>query len=270
MSSIHDLLSRFGFERTPFTREFSTNDRFRPDAHEETLKHLRRVVDERMSASLIAPAGCGKTTLLRTLRDALPSSRYRCSYLKVTDLSKRDFCRELSQALGLAPTGTYPTLVRRLQQHLEDGFVQERLHWLIILDEAQEFRPDVLGILRILTNFDMDSRLVVSLLLSGQMPLRKLLEREAMRAVADRLAHRATLGPLTQTDMETYIAHRCRIAGADRVPFDNEAIHGIFDICQGNYRACDRLAYKSLEIAHDKEHKLVGTEHVIAARRLLS
>lgn len=270
MSSIHDLLSRFGFDRTPFTREFKTADRFRPESHEITLKHLRRVVDERMSAALIAPAGCGKTTLLRALRDSLPTSHYRCSYLKVTDLSKRDFCRELSQALGLPPAGTYPALVRKLQRHLEEGFFQDRLHWLIILDEAQEFRPDVLGLLRILTNFDMDSRLVVSLLLAGQMPLSKLMEREALRAVTDRLAHRATLEPLSQADIEAYITHRCRVAGANKTPFDNEAVHGIYDICRGNFRACDRLAYKSLEIAHDENHDLVLPEHIVAARRMLS
>lgn len=265
-----DLFAHFGFHQPPFTREFNTRDRFRPTGHEAVLQHLTRVIDQRMSASLIAPAGCGKTSLLRTLRDNLPPSRYHTSYLKVTDLSKRDFCRELSHALGLERAGSYPVLVRRLQDHLETGFFQERIQWLIILDEAQEFRPDVLGILRILTNFEMDSRLVVSLLLAGQTPLKHLLEKDALRAVADRLAHRAYLEPLSQHDLGEYIAHRCRIAGAQTVPFDNEAIHTVFDICRGNYRACDRLAYKALEVAHDAKVKLVEAQHVLTARGFLS
>ena len=37
-----------------------------------------------------------------------------------------------------------------------------------MLDEAHDIRPDVLGILRVLTNFKWDSRLVVSFVLANQ------------------------------------------------------------------------------------------------------
>jgi molybdopterin-guanine dinucleotide biosynthesis protein len=46
-----------------------------------------------MSAALIAPAGAGKTALLRRLVAELPEARYQVSYVKVTSLSKRDLCR---------------------------------------------------------------------------------------------------------------------------------------------------------------------------------
>jgi general secretion pathway protein A len=189
--------------------------------------------------------------------------------LKVTDLSKRDFCRELSQALGLQLTGNYPSLLRRLQEHLENGYMEQH-RWLIILDEAHDFRPEVLGILRILTNFQMDSRLVVSLLIAGQMPLKALLERESLRALADRLAHRAQLEPLSPLDLEAYIAHRCKIAGARQVPFDREALRDLYDLSRGNYRACDRLAYKALELTHDQNLNQVTCKQIFAAKELLS
>lgn len=270
MTQIRDMHSRFGFKQTPFTRELRTIDRFRTPAHDAALEALRRTIDERMSAVLIAPAGCGKTTLLRALRDSLSQSRYRCHYIKVNDLSKRDFCRELAHVLGLPPVGTYPALVRRLQEHLENGFSQERLHWLLILDEAHDYRPEVLSILRILTNFDMDSRLVVSLLLAGQTPLSAMLERESLRAVAARMSHRAELEPLSALELEQYLAHRCKIAGADHTPFDVQAVQGIFDITRGNFRACDHLAYKALEVAHDSDADSVTSHHVIKAREFVS
>ena len=49
-----------------------------------------------MSAALIAPAGTGKTALLRHLRSVLPEPRYYVQYVKVTGLSKRDMCREIA------------------------------------------------------------------------------------------------------------------------------------------------------------------------------
>ena len=269
MTEIGDFRARFGFHAMPFTRELSVKDRYRSQTQEQTLKHLKQVVGDRMSAALIAPAGSGKTTLLRTLLAALPESRYRASYLKVTDLSKRDFCRELSHALGLERAGTYPMLVRRLQEHLEQAFTQEAVRWVVVLDEAQEFRPDVLGILRILTNFEMDSRLVVSLIVSGQPPLDGLLDREALRAVTDRLALRARLSLLSTRELDEYIRHRCTIAGAKKFPFDGDAVTAIFEMARGNLRATDRLALKSLQLAHDAGDDLVNLNHITAARALL-
>lgn len=266
MTNFHNFQSRFGFRTTPFTRELPVKDRFLPPSQATELSHLHRVVDQRMSAALIAPAGCGKTTMLRALRDGLPESRFRCSYLKVTDLSKRDFCRELSHALGLQRAGSYPMLVRRLQEHMEAEADGDHIQWVIVIDEAQDFRPDVLGILRILTNFDMDSRLVVSLLLAGQMPLKKLLKHEALRAVTDRLAHIAYLEPLSHNELEEYLAHRCRITGVDQSPFDVDAKRAIYEITRGNYRACDRLALTALQIAHDRNADLVNANHIAQAR----
>ena len=59
------------------------------ELYERPLKHLFGTLDKRMSAALIAPAGTGKTMLLRALMARLPQARYRVHYVKVTDLSKR-------------------------------------------------------------------------------------------------------------------------------------------------------------------------------------
>lgn len=269
MSEIKDFRSRFGFSTTPFTRELPVQDRFRVSANEQTLHHLARAVEERMSAALIAPSGSGKTLLLRALLDKLPESRYRHTYLKVVDLSKRDFCRELSRALDLEPAGNYPTLVRRLQERLSQSYYQEGMRWVIIVDEAHDFRPDVLGILRILTNFKMDSCLVVSLILAGRPALANRLNRNELRDVAERLAHRGCLELLSVTDSEQYVRHRCAIAGVQQAPFDADAITVLYELCRGNMRATDQLALQSLMVAHDADAARVNANHVTTARGML-
>jgi type II secretory pathway predicted ATPase ExeA len=181
MNEIKDYRSRFGFRTPPFTREIAVADHFKIPAHEEIARHLRQAIEERMSAALIGPAGCGKTTLIRALSANLSQSRYTHAYLKVNDLSKRDFCRELSRIFGLQPSGTYPSLLRRLQERFSKGFCEEGMRWVLILDEAHDFRAEVLSMLRILTNFEMDSKLVVSLLLAGQYGLDQLLNQEVLR-----------------------------------------------------------------------------------------
>lgn len=266
---IEDMNSRFNFRSTPFTREFDIADRYKVTAHEEELTHLIQTIEERMSAALIAPAGHGKTTLLRALAKKLPDVRYRVSYLKVADLSKRDFCREISHALGAQSSGTYPSLLRNLQERLSQIY-QEGIRIVLILDEAHDFRPEVLGVVRLLTNFEMDSRLVVSIILSGQGGLTQLLKREELQDVASRLAHRAKLSLLSRKELLKYVEHRCFLAGSQTPPFATEALVALHECSHGNLRATDHLALKALQVAHSEDESIVTTNHITRARQMLT
>jgi general secretion pathway protein A len=222
-----------------------------------------------MSAALVAPAGTGKTVVLRVLVSYLPETRYQVRYVKVTGLSKRDLCKEIATACGLSPTGIYPTLVRKLQEAFEQTSGADGLCSVIVLDEAHDLRPESLAMLRLLTNFNMDSRLVLSLVLAGQPPLKTLLGRPEQTAIAQRLAHFATLRLLSREETRAYIGHRCTVAGAPTAPFDADAHEAIFEMSRGNLRAIDRLALKSIELAAQAGSSTVSTGEVIAARNLL-
>lgn len=72
---------------------------FRLPFLDEALAGLQSAVEARMSAALIAPAGTGKTALLRRLRDALPEARYHVHYVKVTGLLAHA-CDQIVQRLN--------------------------------------------------------------------------------------------------------------------------------------------------------------------------
>lgn len=264
-----DLRSHFGFHTLPFTRELRAEHRFEAPFFDEALAALQGVTERRESGAIIAPAGSGKTTLIRTLITRLPEARYRVHYVKVTDLSKRDMCREICVAVGAAHAGSYPMLVRRLEERFLAATEQDAVRPVIILDEAHDMRTDVLGLLRILTNFDMDSRLVVSILLVGQTPLRAKLRHESLEAVTRRLAHIATLRTLVREESVRYVTHRCNVAGATVVPFSAGAQDALFEIAQGNLRATDHLALKALEVARQGGQTIADANHVAEARKAL-
>ena len=262
-----DLRAAFGFHAVPFTREISPDDHFHLPFLDEALAGISAAVEARMSAALIAPAGAGKTALLRRLRSGLPEARYHVHYVKVTGLSKRDMCREIAVACGAAPAGSYPMLVRRLQERFETTAHTEGRRPVLLLDESHELRPDVLAMLRILTNFDMDSRLVLSLVIAGQTPLRALLARDEQEAMARRIVHYAQLRLLSRDELARYVAHRCAVAGSAKVPFDDRSLDALFEIGRGNLRANDDLALKSLTYAAAAGHAVVSVQHVVAARK---
>ena len=269
MKSHKDFISRFGFHTTPFTCEISVEKQFVGEVFSQPLKHLCQAVDNRMCAALIAPAGSGKTSLLRKLASNLPETRYKVHYVKVTDLSKRDMRREIADAAGARSAGNYPTLVRRLQERFSSCFDIDALRPVLILDEAHDMRPQVLGMLRILANFEMDSRLAVSIVLAGQPPLSKMLSLSNLEDVAKRLAHYATLRLFSRVEIKSYIEHRCKIDDSPACPFDKSAFDAIYEIARGNLRATDHLCLKSLEVAHEQSCDAVDYNHITGARGML-
>jgi len=262
-----ELRGRFGLHAIPFTREIRVEEQMHMPFADEALDGLFNAVDQRSSAALVAPAGTGKTALLRRLLARLPEARYQVRYVKVTSLSKRDMCREISAACGIPSAGAYPFLVRKLQERFETCSSTEGLRPVLLLDEAHELRPDVLAILRILTNFEMDSRLVLSVILAGQPPLQAMLAREDQQAVMRRLSHCATLRLLSRDETAAYVAHRSAIAGAMHPPFDAPSLDALYELSRGNMRAIDQLALKSLQAAARASADVVSSPHVLAARK---
>lgn len=264
-----DLRSHLGCHAVPFTREIDPHDRFDIPAAAEALRDLTRTVENRMSAALIAPSGAGKTVLLRALMAALPQARYRVHEVKVTDLSKRDMCREIATVCGLPPVGTYPNLLRKLQQRFTEQVDEEGLRPVLLIDEAQDMRPDVLATLRILTNFELDSRLVLSVILAGDSRLHQLLERHELEPIRRRLAHVATLPLLARDQTHAYLQHRLQLAGVAQQIFLDDAADAVHEITRGNLRAIDHLCFKSLEIAARRNQHDVTAPMIAEARKHL-
>lgn len=259
-------MDRFRFQSTPFTREIKVEHRFKIAQVEAEVESLKAIIDQRQSAVLVAPAGAGKTVCLRALRSLLPEARYRTTYIKLANLSARDMCREVAIGLGLQPAGHYPGLVRAIEERLRSGYLDSGLRQVIQFDDAHEMRPEVLRLLRLLTNFDMDSRLVVSVILSGQMPLKKILLTAELEDIRQRLVHCGELGLLSREEAHAYLDHRAKIAGAPQVPFDLQAMDALYEITRGNMRALDKLALASLKIADTHSRTKVDAADVALAR----
>ena len=62
--------------------------------------------------------------------------------------------------------------------------------------------------LRSLTNFDLDSRLVLSIILAGDSRPQTLLQRQDFEPVRRRPAHVATLSLLARDQTRAYLKHR--------------------------------------------------------------
>ena len=259
----------FGFKTTPFTRELGIDKRLSLDMLDGEARAIEEVVKRRFSALLMAPAGSGKTVVLRSVAASLPEARYNVTYFKVSRLSGRDLCREIAQAVGARSAGTYPSLVRSVQDRFQQCVSTDGVRPVLIFDDAHTLRPEGFELLKILTNYDMDSRLVVSFVLAGHPSLKEKLYRLELEDIRQRIAHCGELRLLSRDESLTYIKHRLAIAGATTPPFDSEAMEGIYEMSRGNMRAIDNLAFLSLQEATKAQAKVVASQHLHQARAKL-
>ncbi len=111
MTKIQDYRSRFGFQATPFTRELQVKHRFALPFFDEAIDALLRALDARMSCAIIAPAGTGKTSVLRELlrRDDLEDVARRlahCATLRT--LSREEVGRYVEHRCTVVGAGEAP------------------------------------------------------------------------------------------------------------------------------------------------------------------
>jgi general secretion pathway protein A len=131
-------------------------------------------------------------------------------------------------------------------------------------------KTNVFSIFRLLTNFEMDSKLIVSIIFVGQPQLKIILQKSSLEDIASRMSHYGELRLLTREESLDYLKHRMRIAGSTIFPFDDRACEALFEFSRGNIRALGQLARKAMELASSKGIETIGQGHVVEARSNLA
>lgn len=249
-------LAYFGLKEAPFSKEIADADLWLPSSKAAVVDELSEALQARGSALLTGEPGVGKTCVLRALRHKLPSSSFRLTYCHNASLGRRDFYRQLCLALGLKPTATAAAVFYSIACHVEQ-LGQERVHPVLLLDEAHLLHQDVLDHLHVLLNYQWDSRALLSLVLVGLPELEARLERRHQRSLSSRLHTRLRLEPLSPQDTIEYLCHRLARAGCEREVFASDAVALLHEAAEGSLRDLDRLASAALREAARRKRKLV-------------
>ena len=234
----------FGLNSKPFKITPDPRYLFMSDRHKEGLAHLLYgVTDSGGFIQLTGEVGTGKTTLIRALLEQLPS-KVEIALIMHTQISAREFLVEICNELNIKKEGDsildiVNTLnIYLLKQHANGKKV------ILLVDEAQNLTPDVLEQLRLLTNLETEKDKLLQIILIGQPELRKVLEKNNLRQLSQRITARYHLHPLSKPETFLYIEHRLRISGAQSEIFKKNAKREIFNYSSGIPRLinviCDR------------------------------
>jgi len=236
----------WGLREKPFRKTPDPRYLFLNDTYEEALERLLFAVEEQELALLTGEVGSGKTLLTRALADRV-GDRYEVGMILNPRLSPRQFLRTTAKELGVAdPRFHSNDLLDQIHDRLLELDGQGRAA-LLIVDEAHLIpgKPTFEEI-RLLTNFQLDDRNLVAIVLVGQPELRERFRHRAYRALTQRIGASFHLVPLGAEETARYIRHRLAVAGAERPIFTEDAIAGLHDGSRGIPRVVNHLATQAL------------------------
>src|SRR6266536_5669195 len=218
--------AHFGLTAPPFSITPDPRYIYMSDRHREGLAPLLYGIGEGGGfVQLTGEVGTGKTTLCRCLLEQLPPEVDVALILnpKLTDVELlAAVCDELRIAYP-AGTASRKLFGDLLYQHLLDAHGRGH-RTVLIIDEAQDLAPEVLEQIRLLTNLETPTRKLLQIILIGQPELIRLLDREDLRQVAQRVIARYHLRPFSEDDTGAYIRHRMEVAGQKQEIFSDAAM----------------------------------------------
>jgi type II secretory pathway predicted ATPase ExeA len=132
---------------------------------------------------------------------------------------------------------------------------------VLLIDEAQLIPGHAtFEELRLLTNFQLDDRNLLALVLMGQTELKERLDRRPYRALRQRIGMQYHLGPLNPEETRGYVLHRLKVAGRDAPLFDDEALNSLFEHSGGIPRRINVLAGNALIEGFGRGAEVIGVD----------
>ena len=254
----------FGLNEKPFSITPDPRYLFMSERHSEALAHLIYGIDESGGfIQLTGEVGTGKTTLVRSLLLQLPDTADVALVLN-PQLSRAEFLLAICEELGANvpdDTSSIKALTDSLNEYLLANHALGR-RTVLIVDEAQNLRVEVLEQVRMLTNLETAKQKLLQIILIGQPELRQLLDRNDMRQLAQRITGRYHLEPLSQLEAREYIDHRLRVAGAPGPVFTENARSEICKRSRGVPRIINVIADRALLGAFSKDENPVSRRTV--------
>ncbi|MDG2018072.1 MAG: AAA family ATPase [Porticoccaceae bacterium] len=234
--------------------------------HRQAVAHLKYGLDREGGFVLLTgEVGTGKTTLTRTLLKRLPA-HVRVAYVLNSTFEVTDVLASICQELGIElPKSSKTSLTKNCIDALNSDLIEAHTggkKTLVVIEEAQNLSPEVLEILRLLSNLETATHKLLHILLVGQPELLETLAQKDQRQLNQRVVARFHLLPLAKSDVSNYVNHRLHHAGANRAIFENAAMTALYKLTKGVPRLINLICHHALLAAYATGVKTVSAKLV--------
>lgn len=259
-----DYTARYGLEFNPFLKN-SRDIYIETEEAREVRFRLNYLAQTRGFGLLVGAPGLGKTTALRSFAASLSPANFKVIYTALSTLTVQEFYRHLVVSLGADPCYHKTDNFRLIQSAINRLAIEKRITPIFIIDEANYLNTAVLNDLKLLFNFEMDSRDRAVILLAGQPQLNSILSLNAHEALRQRLIMNYSMEGLSREEARAYITGKLSGAGCRQTVFDEAAMEAVLNAANGIPRIINRLCDSCLLISHTGGLGTVTTDAAMKA-----
>ena len=259
-----ELTARYGLEFNPFLKN-SKEILFEGTEYTEAKFRLDYLAKTKGFGLLTGAPGRGKTTLVRSWSAGLNPSLYKVIYTSLSTVTVNDFYRNLAVSLGAQASYRKTENFHIIQEEINRLALDKRKTPVIIIDEANYIKNAVLNDLKILFNFEMDSRDRAVILLVGLPQLNNTLQLSIHEPLRQRILMNYNIEGYSKEEGRAYIEWKLKKAGCTDPVFDDAAIEAILNASDGTARVISKLCNASLVIGHSQSAGRITSDIVMQA-----
>lgn len=224
------------------------------------LEHLKKTKGIGLFTGV---SGTGKTFSLRHFSNNLNTSLHKLVYIHMSTITVLEFYKALAYGLGLDPPSKKIDIFREIQSRIISLAKDKKMVPVIVLDECQFLKTDVLNDLSLLLNFEMDSKNYVIFILVGQPVMNNILSKQIHEPLKQRIMINYNFEGISKEESKEYISSRMKLCGVHNDIFDINAIESIYECSNGSLRKLNTLVDKCLMIGAMNKVKSINTDIVM-------
>ena len=259
-----DYISRYGMDFNPFIKN-SREIVVETSDYKEVLYRLNYLLDNKGFGILTGGPGRGKTTIIRNWSNGLNTSLYKVIYNSLSTLTVAEFYKNLAAQLGLEPMCRKIDNFKIIQNEINRYSIEKRITPVIIIDEANYVSNGILNDLKMLFNFDMDSRDRAIVLLVGLPQLNNNIRLVANEPLRQRITMNYNVDNLTKSETREYVLAKLNGAKCNNDVFDETALEAIANASNGVPRIINKICDSCLMIGDTKNVNIINSDMVILA-----
>lgn len=253
----------WGMEFNPFDKGIKEKDYYKTEDFIEASKRLEYLKNIKGIGLFTGLPGTGKTYSLKSFAHTLNPSLYKVIYMQLTTISTNEFYKSLALALGLETSYRKIDNYRKIQERITALYKDQKTTLIIIIDEAQYLNRSILADLKLLMNFEMDSKNYAALILAGQPLLNNILSMQIHEALKQRIVINYNFSGISSEEVKKYIINRLELCGVKNNIFEDGALEALSSCCNGSIRKLNNLVHKSLMIGCELRVEEITTDIIM-------